>query len=350
MTEFRNLIESAKKLLITSHYNPDPDAVGSSLGLYNVLSRTYPEKEFRIVVDGVVGDYALSYENREKIENAKVGSVLEVFRPDVLLCTDASGFDRFDSNGVRAFQTAVDEVKPVLISFDHHEKNQEWTDSCTWYRNILASSASEEVYTVLVESGFSLTNHDRFVFLVGMIADTGRFLFPNNHPHQTLKTLGEMFDAGMTIAEAQKVLSSVSLIHVTILQTLLKNMRVQSGYNYSFLTDEELDALYAEAGSYDVFSKGTHLFYSQYLRQVEGTECGFVVFKSIEKPSCYTGSLRSDSRVDCNIIASSLGGGGHKGAAGFEFEAGSLEEAVKRVEAKIVLQYREKCDILVKYD
>lgn len=339
IAQLRALIESADSIAITSHYNPDPDAVGSSLTLYNILYRTYPDKHFVISLDGEVGEFANTFENISVIKNQAFLTTLQESHADLAIFTDASGYSRFSRDDPEALKNFIRDQHIVTACIDHHETDG--TSKFDWYYNHTSSSCSEDIAVVLQQNSYEFTRGDLFVALVGMISDTGRFLYPNNHPGQTIEILTVMFYQGLTIMEANAVLESITVADADILSLTLQHLEVHEGYNISWLTDDQVATMILKAGGNEKFSKGMHGFINSYVRQVSGTNFGFVVYKSPDKQGFYKCSFRSDGSVDCNQVGGLLGGGGHVGAAACLVQADTLEEAKKLI-IQVVETYLQK--------
>lgn len=339
IAQFRALIESADSIAITSHYNPDPDAVGSSLALYSVLHRAYPDKHFVISFDGGVGEFANTFENVSVVKNQDFLITLQESHADLAIFTDASGYSRFSRDNPDALKNFIQNQHIVTVCIDHHE-----TDGLSkfdWYYNHTSSSCSEDIAVVLQQNSYELTRDDYFVVLVGMISDTGRFLYPNNHPGQTIEILTVMFYQGLTIMQANAVLESITVADADILSLTLQHLEVRKGYNISWLSDSEVATMVLKAGSNEKFSKGMHGFINSYVRQIGSTNFGFVVYKSPDKQGFYKCSFRSDGSVDCNQVGGLLVGGGHIGAAACLVQAETLEEAKKLI-IQVVEKYLQK--------
>lgn len=329
MGTFRSLVEEASSIVIISHYNPDPDAVGSALGLYSVLRASYPEKRFAINMDGPIGDFSKRFPEYVDIENAKPQLVIAREQPDLIIFTDATGYGRFDSAGGEELKSLLDGTPVSTIWIDHHEIPAELPKHAL-YVNSLASSASEQVVELLLSEGYTPNAQACLPFLVGMIADTGRFLYPNNQQDQTFRVLSYIFKQGITMQDGQNCLDNLKTIHTTILSALLKSCVSQKSFNYSVLQDSEVQQYWEEAGQSD-FSIGTHLFTNSFLTSINQVGFGFVLHKDMLRSGFYKGSFRSKNGIDCNILGKELGGGGHKGAAGFGFQASGMGEALSQV-------------------
>jgi bifunctional oligoribonuclease and PAP phosphatase NrnA len=331
MGKFREIIEKSKKIVITSHYGPDADAVGSSLGLYTVLKNEYPEKEFSIVLNGEFGDFADNYVFRDEILNDKPSKVIRETEPDLVIFTDATEIKRFEQLDPEALQDTLDILKPVMICIDHHEFELQHSNKFEFYINKISSSASEEVLNLLLSEGYFVPKEVCLMILVGMIADTGRFLYPNRQIDQTLQIIKHIFSTGITMQDGQDCLDTIKEIHIKILGKLLDNVEVYDGFVLSSLSDVETEEFWKQSSAVD-FGRGTHMYINSYAKAINGVGLGVLVHKDMVREGYYKGSFRSTPiSADCVVLTQTLGGGGHKTAAGFRFEASSLEEAKNRI-------------------
>lgn len=159
--EIKKSIEAHTTVIIHRHVRPDPDALGSQLGLKEILENAYPEK--RILAAG---------EDDESFDF--LGSMDEVKGEDyeeaVVIINDTANQERVDGE-------RYDSGK-ALIKIDHHPVVDEYGD-IQWVESD-ASSTSEMIYVLVREiKEWSLTKEAARLLYAGIIGDTGRFLFPS---------------------------------------------------------------------------------------------------------------------------------------------------------------------------
>ena len=154
-------IKKAKKIVIARHIGPDPDAVGSTQGLRDLILNTFPDKQVY-----VVGTPASKF---------KYLGVTDKFTEDMydalLIVTDTPDAKRVDGIDVSKFSKS--------IKIDHHpfmEKmcNIEWIDDS-------ASSACELIIELAYYTNLKISYEAAEKLYIGLVSDTNRFLFKYSH-------------------------------------------------------------------------------------------------------------------------------------------------------------------------
>ena len=143
----RSLIESADSIVLCSHQNPDGDAMGSMLGMGEVI-RTLGKDPLMVVPDQFP-DYLHWLPNSEKVvryDKRKdfVDTVLKI--ADLVICLDFNTPSRTDE---MAAALCASPAKKVLI--DHHPGPEVDTVLCISHPEM--SSASELVFRVVWQLG-----------------------------------------------------------------------------------------------------------------------------------------------------------------------------------------------------
>ena len=169
------LLQEPRKIVITTHQKPDPDAMGSSLGLYHFLIQLGHQVTVISPTNWATwlnwmssADQVLDYElQREKCD-------LALDSADWLFCLDFNIFSR-----TKNLTPKLQQLKCTRILIDHHQQpdtvNFEYGVS-----NTAKSSTCEMVYDFIIESG----NHNKInskiaeCLYAGVMADTGSFRFP----------------------------------------------------------------------------------------------------------------------------------------------------------------------------
>lgn len=156
-------IKSYERIIIHRHVRPDPDALGSQVGLAEIIKTSFPDKEVFVVGDEE--ESLLFLAKMDQIEDDKFNGALAI------IC-DAANQERISDK--RYLQAKE------LIKIDHHPEVDIYGD-ISWI-NTQSSSTSEMIYELFVngeEFGIKVSDHAAMLLYAGIVGDTGRFLFPS---------------------------------------------------------------------------------------------------------------------------------------------------------------------------
>ena len=166
MTVFQAILEKIKAyytIIIHRHQRPDPDAIGSQVGLKEILKTNFPDK--KVLATGV-NEPTLSW----------IAEMDEVTDQDyegaLVIVTDTANTPRIDDDRY--------DKGDFLIKIDHHPNDDAYGDLLLV--DTTASSASEIVTDWALSLGLSLSDAAARVLYNGIVGDTGRFLFPSTTP------------------------------------------------------------------------------------------------------------------------------------------------------------------------
>ena len=202
-----------------------------------------------------------------------------------------------------------------ILNIDHHHDNTHFGTV-----NLVvpdASCTAEIVWDLMQGLGVTPTQEIAEALYVGLITDTGRFMYENTGP-RAHRMAADLIEAGVDVHEIyRRVYEGVPYGKLALLaRGLAKVERYDSGR----LTVTELDAAdFAESGAEESYSEGV----IDHLRAVQGTAVAALVRDRIGdtdgngKPLRKVSLRASDERVDVSAIARVQGGGGHRQAAGF---------------------------------
>jgi phosphoesterase RecJ-like protein len=314
-------LRSHDRFLVTTHENPDGDALGSLLAAKLALEQL--GKDVVIALHGdapLPGEYAFM----------PLEGLLRAWPDDVegrvLLAVDCANESRI------ADQSVLERV-PLVIDVDHHHDNSRFGKI-----NLIApeaSSTGEVLRDVFRELDVRLTPDLAEALYIALVTDTGRFQYTNTTP-KALRLAAELVEAGANVHRIfQGVYESVQFAKLKLLARALDRAQVYEGgaivVSYLLRTD------FAEVGAAETYSEGI----IDYLRAVEGAEMAVL----IREPPRTDGparrvSLRSSvDELDVSAIARRSGGGGHIQAAGFSSEA-SIEEITEFVRREFAASAR----------
>jgi phosphoesterase RecJ-like protein len=333
--ELQRLVEASNSILITSHISPDPDAVCSLLLLITTLKQNFPGKEIKAVLEETpVTD--LTFLN--DYGSVQYGKLIDEFKsslPDLVIIVDANNFDRCSRDDGPKIRESLQQNNVKTAIIDHHEPDGK--DSSDVYIHRGSPAATEDVYVVAKTLGWQWPEGYAQTAMLGILSDTYRFKYSNPKYKETFEVASELIEAGASIEEIESKLERYSSQQLFVLDELIKNMKVETGYTYSYISDEFAEEWLRNNKPVIDFKNGCDLFVNEFVRNIDSNRWGFIVYQELSvEAGCYSVSLRSISGTkDVSHIAAILGGGGHKPAAGAKLRAASIQEALKKVKEAI---------------
>src|SRR5438132_10576329 len=307
-------IRGHERFLLTTHENPDGDALGSLLATTLALDQLGKDSVMALHGDAPLpGEYAF-------MDLAELRRRWPDYAAErVLVAVDCANESRIADPEILA-------RVPLSVDIDHHHDNSRFGQINLIDAN--ASSTGEVLRDVFRELGVRLTPELAEPLYIALVTDTGRFQYTNTTP-KALRLAAELVEAGANVHRIfQGVYESVQFAKLKLLARALDRAQVYEGgaivVSYLLRTD------FAEVGAAEPYSEGI----IDYLRAVEGAEMAVL----IREPPRTDGqgptrrvSLRSSvDELDVSAIARASGGGGHRQAAGFSSDA-SVEEITEFV-------------------
>src|ERR687896_1100585 len=307
-------IREHDRFLVTTHENPDGDALGSLLA-----SRLALEQLGKDAVMFLGGEAPLPAE----YGFMDLGGLLRRLPDDagerVLLAVDCANESRIGPD------PEVLVSVPVVVNVDHHHDNTRFGTINLVVAN--ASSTGEVLRDVFRELDVQMTPEIAEALYIALVTDTGRFQYRNTTA-KALRLAAELVEAGANVHRVfQGVYESVQFAKLKLLARALERAQVYQGgaivVSYLLRTD------FSDVGAAEPYSEGI----IDFLRAVEGAEMA-VLIREPPGPGRPTRriSLRSSAdELDVSAIARHSGnGGGHRQAAGFSSEL-SIDEITEFV-------------------
>ncbi len=304
--EIITALRRCSSILISVHKNPDGDALGSQLALMLAL-----EKLNKTVVAQNIDPLPETYRFLPASSRIKTGSTVEG-RYDAIMVLDADPprTGLFDGNY----------PADTRINIDHHLTNpSEWP--LTWL-DPSASATGEMVYELIHRLGVPIDREIAICLYTAIFTDTGSFRYSNTTP-KSMRISADLLEAGADPwMVTENIYESFAYRRIKLLGNVLAGVeRSEDGRIAWVVVTEELFSRFgATAEDTDNFIN--------FVRSTKGVEVA-ILFRQTAA-SQYKISLRSKGRVDLSGLAQSLGGGGHKNAAGSTVD-GTLDEVKKRV-------------------
>jgi phosphoesterase RecJ-like protein len=302
-------IRSYDRFLVTTHENPDGDALGSLLATKLALDQL--EKDSVMYLGGeapLPREYAwmpFGDLRRQPPEDAS---------DRVLLAVDCANESRLGPD------TAVLTSAPLVVNIDHHHDNSRFGGINLVVAD--ASSTSEVLRDVFDELGVELTPDVAEALYIALVTDTGRFQYANTTP-KALRLAAELVEAGADVHKVfQGIYESVEFAKLKLLARALERAKVYEGGR--LVISHLLRNDFKEVGAAEPYSEGI----IDYLRAVEGADMAALIREPPRggSPARRVSLRASTDDLDVSEIARRSGqGGGHRQAAGFSSDA-SVDE------------------------
>jgi phosphoesterase RecJ-like protein len=319
LEELKKLLSYPKEIVITSHRNPDGDAIGSTLAMYfylqslghtvwMVIPSEYPDfLEWMPGINDILV-YDLKQERSKEL----------VERAEIVFCLDFNALDRIDKLGEILHQR--ENVKIVMI--DHHLDPEPFAHFAM--SEPMASSTCEMIYDFL-----GMLGHQNKIDIViaesimtGILTDTGSFKYGTSP--KLYRVVADLVEFGVNDYELQDLIfNSLKEKHLRLLGHCLNNrMEILEEYSTGIITLTKED--YAKFS----ISRGDTEGIVNYLLKVRNVKMAVFI---TEQPTIVKISLRSKGDFSVQEIAQKhFKGGGHRNASG-GFYFLSLEETVKKL-------------------
>jgi bifunctional oligoribonuclease and PAP phosphatase NrnA len=321
--EIAHEIRDADKLLLTTHENPDGDALGSLLATQEILVQLGKDSIMFMSAD----EFPLPVEYRHLHFEGLVNSPPADVEDRVAVFLDCGNIDRMPVDFLQR-----DGVH--ILNIDHHHDNTRF--GTVNLVDPTASCTAEIVYELARELGAELTPKIAEALYVGLVTDTGRFMYENTTP-RAHRMAAELIEAGVDPHLVyRRLYEDLPLARLNLLARALSSVqRYDDAITLASLTRADFE----ETGAVETDSEGI----VDHMRAVENTAVAVLVRELLadDRRGTRKVSLRAtDGRVDVSVIARKMSGGGHRQAAGFSTQL-PLDELIEELRREIASQLAE---------
>jgi phosphoesterase RecJ-like protein len=316
------ILKEKKIITIVTHYKPDGDAIGSSLGIGRFLRKQ--GHKVQIIIPSEFPEFLSWMEGAEGIINYEADNAsaeAHVKDCEILFCLDFNHPSR--TNGL---EQAITDSEAIKVLIDHHLDPPGFEDYTL--HSSAASSTCELVYD-FIEMADGLDTLDKAIaesLYTGIMTDTGSFRFSS----VTAKVhfiIAKLIEAG---AENAKIHSKISdsftesrlrIMGHAISEKLTLKKEINAAY--MMLTRKEFQKFNVKNGD----TEGV----VNYPLSIKSIRLSVMISEKEDKISM---SFRSKGTFPANLVAAEFGGGGHLNAAGGKGEA-TLELTEKKLLATL---------------
>ncbi len=304
--EVKEKIDQAESITLLSHLNPDADTLGTTLGIYALLSKALHKKVEVVNASNALPQYLDFLPNFKKIKHQMD------YTKSLIIACDCGSIDRlgFDLEG------------RDIINIDHHQSNTGY--GCI---NVILpdyASASQVAFSLLREI-YTIEADAATCFYAALLSDT-RYFTTTSVNEEVFLVARDLVEAG---AKPDKIAYHFtqrrSLSSLRILQRALDSLTLYDDARIATLSITQSDV---EATGATVADMEGIVDYGRSLVTVE------IALFAMELDEGIRISLRS-KKVDVSKVALAFGGGGHKVAAGFTLKKGGVQESIDTILEKI---------------
>ncbi len=314
-------LRQAEKLLLTTHENPDGDALGSLLSMHWTLEQLGKDSVMYMSPD----EFPLPYEYRDMVFEGIIGAPPDDLEQRTVVFLDCGNIDRMPVDFLKGDGLHI-------LNIDHHHDNTRF--GTVNLVDPTASCTAEIVWRLAKELGAELTPGIADAMYVGLVTDTGRFSYENTSP-ESHRMAAELMEAGVDPHLVyRRLYEDLPFRRLQLLQRALASVQRHDGGAMTLASLTRSD--FAETDALETDSEGI----VDHMRAVEGTAVAVLVRELLaaDRRGLRKVSLRAtDGRVDVSRIARALSGGGHPQAAGFTTDL-PLDELVERLRDEVADQ------------
>ncbi len=309
------IIQNARRIVLTTHVNPDGDGLGSEIALAEWLRER--GKDVAIINHSPTPAVYLWLDPLRQIRTFAVErDSATIAAADLILIVDTNHPDR-----LRSMQESVLSSKAIKVCLDHHLDPSPFVDHAVIDDD--ATSTGEIIYQLMMRlNGPDLSLPVARALYCAIMTDTGSFRYPRVDP-ETFRICAHLIERGADPVEIYanvyerwthgrihllgEMLSGLRtdydgrLAHVTITRDML---------NRTGTTEEDTDN------------------FTTYPMSVDGVDVG-ILFLELQRGLKI--SFRSKGDIPINELAKEFGGNGHKNAAGARVYDGTLESVREAV-------------------
>lgn len=286
--------------LITTHVNPDADAIGSEMAVYQILKELGKTVH---IVNYSPTPYYLTFLDNDKVIRKYNPEIHDSFfgEVDVLIALDFNNPKR-----IVKMESVFMNSKAVKICIDHHQHPSDFVDHA--FIEVSYAATGHLIFEFIVETNIvELYKEIAVPLYAAIMTDTGSFRFDRTTA-EIHRIAAELLEAGADPAEIYNCIYDRSQIgKIKLLGECLSNIGLTPDKQiaYMIITQEALQRSGAEESEVDGFVN--------FCLSIDGVKIGLLFFELKDGLKL---SLRSKGTIPVNLLAEELGGGGHTNAAG----------------------------------
>lgn len=287
ITKMLDAINKYDTIIIFRHVRPDPDALGAQLGFKHAIKKLFVNKKVYAV--GQTVNNLTFIGAMDTVDDAAFNNALAIV-------LDTANAPRIDDDRYRQCTE--------VIKIDHHPPVDNYGDI-----NIVntdSSSTSEMIYEILNHIGYGNDLIDYEVarcLYIGIVGDTGRFLFNNTKP-RTMEIASQLMSYEINHTQMINEMQQRDLTSIRFQGYVLQHFKFEANVGYIFITKDILSQFNISASDASLF-----------VNSMADTQNIKAWAFAIDETNEIRVRLRSKA-VEINRLAAKYNGGGHPLASG----------------------------------
>jgi len=328
LTDLKEKLADRQKIIITTHYKPDGDAMGSSLALYHWLIQH--GHQVKLIVPSDYPSFLFWMPGQDEViiyTSHKDTADQFIKEADIIFCLDFNHLSRIHEMG-----QAVRESKANKVMIDHHLAPEGFDDVRHW--DPKAAATAQLVYDFIVNhmnDRAGISADIATSLYTGIMTDTGSFRFSSTTAEVHLIVADLITLGAQNWKIHEHVFNSSTESRLKFLGfCLLNRLEVIPEYNTAIFAIEAKDLK-----QFNITTGDTEGLVN-YALSVSGIRLAALIIDRSERVKL---SLRSIGDIPCNEICTRyFDGGGHKNASGGHSQ-GTLQDVVQKFKS-ILPEYK----------
>lgn len=310
--KLKQIITNNSSFLLTTHVNPDADAIGSEIAMYQILKKL--NKKVAIINHSKT-PYNLEFLDTDRVIKVFNENVHQRYfnEADVLIALD---FNR--SNRTVSMQNLFEKSDKLKVCIDHHEDEENFVNH--FFIDISYCATAHILFDFLKTTKIVELDYDiALPIYAGIMTDTGSFRFERT-TGVVHKVIAELLENNVSPEKVyDQIYDQSKFSKIKLLGRALNSIKILADNRlaYMILTQTDFNELNAIESDTENFVN--------YNLSIENVELGILF---IELKNGFKVSFRSKGNIPVNKLASEFGGGGHKNAAGARLFSDNMKELI----------------------
>ncbi len=313
--KLKDILVQHKSFVVTTHVNPDADAIGSQMAICKILKKLNKEVS---AINHSITPYYLEFLDEEKtivkFDDAKHKKI--IYEADVIIIVDLNFVNRTVS-----MEKAIRESKGIKICIDHHQEPENFFNYK--FCGTEYSATGEILYEFLTVTNTIELDYEVAVQLYAAImTDTGSFRFERTTP-KIHRIIADLLELGVNPTVVyDKIYDQSRFSKIKLLGETLAGIQLNEAKSIGWMvvTREMLNRTNADESEVDGFVN--------FCMSIENVKIGILFFELNDGIKI---SFRSKGNINVNKLAAEFGGGGHTNASGARIFHANLNDHIGKI-------------------